>query len=183
MSEEADDGYVAVDETAFYKQLPSDIEDAVSLALLTQVSDTNEMWHEFQEEDIQQVVETFSVLKMSRQYCARSNTSTQQRQAGHAEQLRACSSSLCRCMCCAELLLSAGEKLITKGEYATFCGIVLQGTFTAIVSPTLHVPLRAGELVVSAAEMQNAALWVCRRWAFSQAACACLLPALLLWLG
>jgi hypothetical protein len=43
--------------------------------------------------------------------------------------------------------MSSGEKLISKGEYATFCGIVLQGTFNAIVTPTFTVPLRAGDMV------------------------------------
>lgn len=46
------------------------------------------------------------------------------------------------CVSCA-----AGEKLITKGEYATFCGIVLQGTFSAIVTPTFTVALGPGDMV------------------------------------
>jgi CRP-like cAMP-binding protein len=61
---------------------------------------------DFQEEDIQQVVETFSILNMA-----------------------------------------PGEKLITKGEYATFCGIVLQGTFSAIVTPTFTVALKQGDVI------------------------------------
>jgi hypothetical protein len=32
------------DETAFYKQLQSDVEDERSLALLQEVCDTNEIW-------------------------------------------------------------------------------------------------------------------------------------------
>lgn len=46
------------------------------------------------------------------------------------------------------LKMAPGEKLITKGEYATFCGIVLQGTFSAVVSPTFTVALTAGSLSV-----------------------------------
>ena len=61
-------------------------------------------------------------------------------------------SSHCRCFSprprCPSLSRSpAGEKLITKGEYATFCGIVLQGTFSAIVTPTFTVALGPGEMV------------------------------------
>jgi hypothetical protein len=45
------------------------------------------------------------------------------------------------------LNLDAGEKIIAKDEEATFCGIVLQGTFQAIVNPTLTVDLNQGALV------------------------------------
>lgn len=100
-----DDGGMP-DETAFFKQLQSDVEDERSLGLLQEVCDTNEIWRDFQDEDLQQVVEVFSVLNMA-----------------------------------------PGEKLISKGEYATFCGIVLQGTFNAIVTPTFTVPLKAGDMV------------------------------------
>ena len=50
------------------------------------------------------------------------------------------------------LKMAPGEKLITKGEYATFCGIVLQGTFSAVVSPTFTVALTAGSLSVDQAQ-------------------------------
>lgn len=45
------------------------------------------------------------------------------------------------------LAFKDGDKIIAQGEEATFCGIALKGTFTAIVSPTLQVPLTAGALV------------------------------------
>lgn len=106
------DSSVPFDETAFNKTLASDIDDAVSLALLTEVYETNDMWGgqtthaleadstevsrapqrisaslthsslplrscivlccaEFVDEEIQQVVEVFSILKMARQWTAR----------------------------------------------------------------------------------------------------------------
>ena len=97
---------VGQDDNAFFKALPSDVDDGVSLKLLTEVYESNDMWSEFQEDDIAQVVEVFSVLNMA-----------------------------------------PGDKLITKGEYATFCGVILQGTFNAIVTPTFTVPLRAGDVI------------------------------------
>lgn len=45
------------------------------------------------------------------------------------------------------LKMAPGDKIITKDEYATFCGIILSGTFNAIVSPTLTVPLGPGAMV------------------------------------
>lgn len=39
------DSSAPFDETAFYKTLPSDIEDAVSLKLLNEIAETNEMFH------------------------------------------------------------------------------------------------------------------------------------------
>jgi len=100
------DYYDDNDPSAFVKALPSDVPNHVSLALLTEVAETNDMFADFQDEDIAQVVEVFSILNMA-----------------------------------------PGDKLITKGEYATFCGIILRGTFTAIVTPTLSVPLRPGDMV------------------------------------
>jgi hypothetical protein len=55
------------DHLIFRKALPSDVEDAAALRLLTHVCDTNEAWHEFHDEDIQQVVEVCSILKMTGQ--------------------------------------------------------------------------------------------------------------------
>lgn len=45
------------------------------------------------------------------------------------------------------LKMKAGERLIAAGEYASFCGIILQGTFTAQVTPTLKVELKAGDTI------------------------------------
>jgi CRP-like cAMP-binding protein len=45
------------------------------------------------------------------------------------------------------LRIAAGERIITKGEEASFCGIVLSGSLNAVVSATLTVPLGAGEMV------------------------------------
>lgn len=44
---------------------------------------------------------------------------------------------------------SAGDRIIAAGEYASFAGIILQGTFYAHVTPTLQVPLTAGETLGS----------------------------------
>jgi len=100
------DSSAPFDETAFHKTLPSDIDDPTALGLLNEIVEHNDLFTEFQDEEIEQVVEVFSVLKMA-----------------------------------------PGEKMITKGEYATFCGIVLQGTFNAVVTPTFTVPLKPGDLV------------------------------------
>lgn len=45
------------------------------------------------------------------------------------------------------LRMPSGEKILAKGEEATFCGIVMEGTFTAIVSDTITVDLTQGALV------------------------------------
>ena len=45
------------------------------------------------------------------------------------------------------LKMKAGERLIATGEYASFCGIILQGTFTAHVTPTLKVDLKPGDTI------------------------------------
>lgn len=40
-----------------------------------------------------------------------------------------------------------GDKIISKSESATFCGIVLNGTFNAIVSANVVVPLALGSMI------------------------------------
>lgn len=45
------------------------------------------------------------------------------------------------------LSVSRGDAIIAKGEEASFCGIVLDGCFQAVVTPTLSVDLRRGALV------------------------------------
>jgi hypothetical protein len=49
--------------------------------------------------------------------------------------------------CMTLLNLEAGEKIITKGETATFCAIALRGSYSVIVSPELTVTLGPGSMI------------------------------------
>jgi signal-transduction protein with cAMP-binding, CBS, and nucleotidyltransferase domain len=45
------------------------------------------------------------------------------------------------------LSFDPGEKIIAKGENASFCGIILDGVFNAVVNENLTVPLKKGAIL------------------------------------
>lgn len=51
----------------FEKELASDVDDVVALPLLDELAASEESWKDFVEEDLQSMLEVFSILKMKRQ--------------------------------------------------------------------------------------------------------------------